>query len=200
MLCVAVGAIRKSGPGVTRLRKTIIQAITSARTLRLFLVAACALAIISGVLFLSARGPRIGAVARDGWVSSATGRGACSWHGGVAHWIYGPWDSDLVAVATAVLIAGILAALLALACWRRRHRLFSQSWPAHLIHAEDILGLSGKPVSAPSHIVNPQERVCPRCGSALVLRHRKRDWHPFLGCRAFPRCRYTRDDPPTSNF
>lgn len=33
---------------------------------------------------------RIGAVCRDGTTSSATGRGACSRHGGVAYWLYGP--------------------------------------------------------------------------------------------------------------
>jgi hypothetical protein len=31
---------------------------------------------------------RIGAICRDGWESSATGRGACSHHGGVDHWLY----------------------------------------------------------------------------------------------------------------
>ena len=34
------------------------------------------------------RGYRTGAVCRDGWISSATGRGACSHHGGVDHWLY----------------------------------------------------------------------------------------------------------------
>jgi hypothetical protein len=35
---------------------------------------------------------RVGATCRDGWESSATGSGACSWHGGVAHWQYdGPY-------------------------------------------------------------------------------------------------------------
>lgn len=29
---------------------------------------------------------RSGAVCRDGWISSATGRGACSHHGGVSYW------------------------------------------------------------------------------------------------------------------
>ncbi|GJM36995.1 MAG: hypothetical protein DHS20C19_03620 [Acidimicrobiales bacterium] len=33
-------------------------------------------------------GGRTGAVCNDGWVSSATGSGACSWHGGVAYWLY----------------------------------------------------------------------------------------------------------------
>ena len=31
---------------------------------------------------------RIGAICRDGWRSSATGSGACSWHGGVSRWLY----------------------------------------------------------------------------------------------------------------
>ena len=31
---------------------------------------------------------RIGAICRDGWRSNATGRGACSHHGGVAQWLY----------------------------------------------------------------------------------------------------------------
>lgn len=32
-------------------------------------------------------GYRTGAICKDGWRSSATGRGACSHHGGVAYWI-----------------------------------------------------------------------------------------------------------------
>ncbi len=31
---------------------------------------------------------RVGAICSDGWRSHATGRGACSWHGGVSEWIY----------------------------------------------------------------------------------------------------------------
>jgi len=31
---------------------------------------------------------RVGAICGDGTKSSATGRGACSWHGGVAEWLY----------------------------------------------------------------------------------------------------------------
>jgi hypothetical protein len=33
-------------------------------------------------------GYRIGAICEDGWRSSSTGSGTCSWHGGVDHWIY----------------------------------------------------------------------------------------------------------------
>lgn len=32
---------------------------------------------------------RIGAICGDGTRSYATGRGACSWHGGVSRWLYG---------------------------------------------------------------------------------------------------------------
>jgi hypothetical protein len=31
---------------------------------------------------------RVGAICADGSYSSATGRGACSWHGGVSEWVY----------------------------------------------------------------------------------------------------------------
>ncbi len=34
------------------------------------------------------REERVGAKCSDGSYSSATGRGACSWHGGVAEWLY----------------------------------------------------------------------------------------------------------------
>jgi hypothetical protein len=33
-------------------------------------------------------GNRTGAVCKDGTISSATGQGACSGHGGVDHWLY----------------------------------------------------------------------------------------------------------------
>lgn len=33
-------------------------------------------------------GYRIGAICNDGSYSDATGRGACSWHGGVSEWLY----------------------------------------------------------------------------------------------------------------
>lgn len=36
-------------------------------------------------LLSCSRGNRTGAVCEDGWHSTATGSGACSWHGGVDH-------------------------------------------------------------------------------------------------------------------
>lgn len=42
-------------------------------------------------LFTCVTRKRVGAECRDGWDSSATGQGACSHHGGVAHWKYEYW-------------------------------------------------------------------------------------------------------------
>ena len=44
--------------------------------------------IIEGGTKESCGFPRTGATCRDGSSSSATGRGACSHHGGVAEWTY----------------------------------------------------------------------------------------------------------------
>jgi len=49
--------------------------------------------IVIGLIAISlllggCKGKRVGAICEDGWESSATGRGACSHHGGVDHWIY----------------------------------------------------------------------------------------------------------------
>ncbi len=52
-----------------------------------FIVLTSALWTTSDLQTLHAQG-RTGAFCRDGWQSSATGRGACSHHGGVAKWIY----------------------------------------------------------------------------------------------------------------
>lgn len=38
--------------------------------------------------YIPPSGGRTGAVCRDGWVSSSTGSGTCSSHGGVAYWLY----------------------------------------------------------------------------------------------------------------
>lgn len=40
------------------------------------------------LISLASSGARIGAICKDGSRSSATGRGACSHHGGVARWLY----------------------------------------------------------------------------------------------------------------
>ncbi|PWU16000.1 MAG: hypothetical protein C5B50_14265 [Verrucomicrobia bacterium] len=38
---------------------------------------------------------RVGAIARDGWVSDSTGRGTASHHGGVKEWLYYSWQRPL---------------------------------------------------------------------------------------------------------
>ena len=40
-------------------------------------------------------GHRVGAICADGWRSSATGRGACSHHGGVTRWLYSDGDGPV---------------------------------------------------------------------------------------------------------
>ncbi|MCW5953624.1 MAG: hypothetical protein KIT69_15320 [Propionibacteriaceae bacterium] len=42
------------------------------------------------------KGSRVGAICRDGWDSSATGRGACSHHGGVRTWVHEVVNSDQI--------------------------------------------------------------------------------------------------------
>ena len=37
---------------------------------------------------------------------------------------------------------------------------------------------------------NSNDKVCPRCGGNLIVRHRKKDNEPFWGCSNYPRCRY----------
>ena len=34
--------------------------------------------------------------------------------------------------------------------------------------------------------------LCPLCGNAMVLRHRRQDGLPFMGCSRFPGCRGVR--------
>jgi hypothetical protein len=45
--------------------------------------------VLIAIFFLSScKGRRVGAVCNDGWKSHATGRGACSHHGGVDYWVH----------------------------------------------------------------------------------------------------------------
>jgi DNA topoisomerase I len=54
---------------------------------------------------------------------------------------------------------------------------------------EPLLATIGKPAVKAS--VQRTEIMCPRCGSELIVRTKK-DRGQFLGCSAFPRCRYSR--------
>lgn len=80
---------------------------------------------------------RVGAVAADGFVSSATGQGACSHHGGVARWLtvhrsqaltdqeryydlftdYGIFMLPLAALPTAIIIRVAAVVLLGVMLW-----------------------------------------------------------------------------------
>lgn len=42
-----------------------------------------------------------------------------------------------------------------------------------------------------------QDMICPRCGSPLVVRHGRHG--TFIGCSAFPHCRYTRSISPSEH-
>ncbi len=49
------------------------------------------------------RSYRVGAICRDGWQSSATGRGACSWHGSVDYWLVRRDTKQVSEVSTVVV-------------------------------------------------------------------------------------------------
>ncbi len=59
--------------------------IPSTPTRMVFPTASC-----SGACCYASSGARYGAICADGWSSGATGRGACSHHGGVARWLTCP--------------------------------------------------------------------------------------------------------------
>lgn len=63
--------------------------------------------LVIGVVGMQMEGDRIGAVAKDGWVTDATGQGAASHHGGVDHWVYeGGSASGIYLVSFLFFIAG----------------------------------------------------------------------------------------------
>ncbi|MEZ9699020.1 topoisomerase DNA-binding C4 zinc finger domain-containing protein [Vibrio sp. 10N.261.46.E12] len=37
----------------------------------------------------------------------------------------------------------------------------------------------------------PPESACPKCGSALQVKHSEKNQSDFIGCSSFPKCRYT---------
>lgn len=144
-------------------------------------LAVVGLACLAAAVLLTGicRGPRTGAICRDGWQSSATGQGACSHHGGVARWIYEERNGDLEPFI--LPIAGFGAALLI---------GVSVGW----LKAEErneATQLHPPPVYQGKRAYKTGTR-CPRCGGWLVRRTRRRDGAAFLGCSNYPRCRYTR--------
>lgn len=141
---------------------------------------ALVLLVASAVLKSLHTGPRIGAIARDGWRSNAVGQGACSHHGGVKRWIHREIDSPFrvliipFAAVGAVALAGSGVAAVRLLGNERRTLPISSPNPSEV---------TGKPMYG----------TCPRCCGHLVRRIRRRDGKPFLGCGMYPRCRYTRN-------
>lgn len=143
---------------------------------------------VGGVITSMYRGPRIGAVCNDGWHSSATGRGACSHHGGVSYWVHAEKDGILKPLRWPLIITGhvgiggaILGVLVALA--------LSPRAPASTALTEQPPQQAALPGMPP---LETDDDTCPRCGRQLVKRERRRDGRPFLGCSGFPRCRYTK--------
>lgn len=54
--------------------------------------------------------------------------------------------------------------------------------------------LKVNPDLTPSHVyhhVEPEERICPACGSDLVVRSNREGSRKFFGCTSFPQCRHT---------
>lgn len=63
--------------------------------------------LILGKVGMSIEGDRVGAVSNDGWVSSSTGRGTGSHHGGVDYWLYeGGSASGIYLLAFLFFLAG----------------------------------------------------------------------------------------------
>ena len=78
---------------------------------------------------------------------------------------------------------------------------FAKGIPMQLVDGdrlEAMIGgaLSGLDADTPATNAETDERVCPRCGSALVLRSARRGpkaGSNFYGCSAYPKCRFTQD-------
>lgn len=72
---------------------------------------------------------------------------------------------------------------------------FASDKPVTLIDGNELLSLIHEVQTEPK-IETVKQNVCPRCGSELVERQAKRGAHAgnvFLGCSAFPKCRYTEE-------
>lgn len=70
---------------------------------------------------------------------------------------------------------------------------FASDKPIELLSGNELLSLIAE-VQAESNIEGDKKALCPRCGSELVEREAKRGTNAgntFLGCSAFPKCRYT---------
>jgi hypothetical protein len=153
-------------------------------------------------------GGRTGAICMDRWKSEATGRGACSWHGGVAYWTY--YETEYREVRDTFLaehenifwklghvnvLAGVGALFLSTSSNERRRVLGSNAQPG--AYSTRYLYPPGQASARSAE--TPQRskkspagyRKCRRCSGHMVKRHRRSDGHAFWGCSRFPKCRYT---------
>jgi|TARA_R110002126_G_scaffold135722_4_gene280033 restriction system protein len=72
---------------------------------------------------------------------------------------------------------------------------FAYDKPVTLIDGNELLSLIHEVQTEPK-VETVKQNVCSRCGSELVERQAKRGAHAgnaFLGCSAFPKCRYTEE-------
>lgn len=72
---------------------------------------------------------------------------------------------------------------------------FASDKPVTLIDGNELLSIIHEVQTEPK-VETVKQNVCPRCGSELVERQAKRGAHAgnvFLGCSAFPKCRYTEE-------
>ena len=76
----------------------------------------------------------------------------------------------------------------------RARRFTGEEFDALVAKVERLVAASTDEAKA-QHVEQAQRvkagEVCPRCGGELVLRKGK--YGEFLGCKNYPRCRYTRD-------
>lgn len=71
----------------------------------------------------------------------------------------------------------------------------SESPAAETVKPESAEAKTMEPIEVPES-EQPQFRICPRCGSQLVLRQAKRGanaGNQFYGCSSYPKCRYIRN-------
>jgi hypothetical protein len=143
---------------------------------------------------------RTGAICRDGSRSLATGRGACSWHGGVARWVHSISEPYTV---RPTLLAEFEATLWWSGSGALLFALFAavQSLKRSAAAIESTRPSRPRPVLPSSQEATDPPSSCPRCGRQLVRRRRRRDGRPFLGCSGYPGCRFIRDaGPPVSTL
>lgn len=159
---------------------------------------------------------RTGAMCRNGDRSTATGSGACSWNGGVRHWIYG--REQIVEIVPPTFLAearpgwkfgfwSSAAGLAAVTLLRPRSDQIRRQRPGGGVAQRTVpnspVQTQRQPIQPStaadagqhrrSKVSNPAVSMgqCPRCSSVLVRRRNRNTGQYFLGCSRFPGCRHT---------